>query len=114
MKKPKICALTFTGRRSNNQDSCLEMELGENIYFLAVADGMGGVHGGQVASQHILKNAEEKLKSINWDEASEDKLKEYISSVFNTSQQALRDKVKEIPNLSGMGTTLVGILDHGE
>lgn len=48
MKSPCVSALTVTGRRSNNEDAfVVDPELG----LFAVADGMGGSEGGEVASQ---------------------------------------------------------------
>jgi serine/threonine protein phosphatase PrpC len=53
-------AATHVGRRPNNEDSfCQRPELG----FFAVADGLGGHEGGEVASQLVLCTAADFLTS---------------------------------------------------
>ncbi len=53
-------AATHVGRRTNNEDSyCQKPELG----FFAVADGLGGHEGGEVASQLVLETAARFLTS---------------------------------------------------
>ena len=44
---------SYVGRRRNNQDSILTLCLDKEkaIYFFAVADGMGGAAGGEIASR---------------------------------------------------------------
>lgn len=110
MSELKHYALSFTGRRDNNQDACVVNYFGNSTCFLAVADGMGGVHGGQIASNLILKHAQKILQETLPDNLQPDELKETISKVFNTAQQALSDRIKEEPELSGMGTTLTAVL----
>ena len=46
---------THVGRRSNNEDSCCALE---PIGFFAVADGMGGYEGGEVASRVAIETLE--------------------------------------------------------
>ena len=46
---------THVGRRSNNEDSCCAVE---PIGFFAVADGMGGYEGGEVASRVAIETLE--------------------------------------------------------
>lgn len=59
--KPCASALTVTGRRSNNEDAfVVDPELG----LFAVADGMGGYEGGEIASQLALDEVRAFLRSL--------------------------------------------------
>lgn len=49
--KLEACALTTTGRRANNEDAVLSLP---EVGLFAVADGMGGYEGGEVASQTAI------------------------------------------------------------
>lgn len=103
-------ALTFTGRRQNNQDSCKVIELGNNSYFLAVADGMGGVAGGQVASNLVITEAEKILSNEFHSETPPNRFKQILEKVFIASQKVIQQRIKEEPQLAGMGTTLSALL----
>ena len=54
--------LSVQGLRDNNEDGCLSVRLDNNSYFLAVADGMGGEAGGEVASKTVLSSVSDFLK----------------------------------------------------
>ena len=85
---------TDVGRvRSNNQDSHLVRE-GE---LFAVADGMGGHQGGEVASATALD-----ILGQAYDEANTPTLVRAVRS----ANQAVFDKASGDPDLKGMGTTL--------
>lgn len=103
-------ALTFTGRRKNNQDSCKVIELGEKAYFLAVADGMGGVAGGQVASNLVISEAERILIEEFKEKPHPSKYKGIMGKVFQASQNIIKERITEEPSLAGMGTTLSAVL----
>jgi protein phosphatase len=90
---------TDVGRvRSNNQDSHLVRE-GE---LFAVADGMGGHQGGEVASATALE-----ILARAYDEASTATLVRAVRS----ANQAVFDKASGDPDLKGMGTTLTALAD---
>jgi len=80
-----------------------------------VADGMGGMNSGEVASKataEILpKMLVDKLASLpkRTGKAVKDALKETISEF----SQMLRERVKQNPQLSGMGSTLAMALVEG-
>ena len=63
MVKLTYFAESFIGRRKNNQDACTVIDLGNECYLLAVADGMGGTVGGQIASNLVLDYCRESLEN---------------------------------------------------
>jgi serine/threonine protein phosphatase PrpC len=93
--------LTDVGlKRSNNQDSILV----ENpIQLFAVADGMGGHKGGEVASQMAL----DVIKEIIQKAPATEEPRLLIKTAFSRASQDIYDRSLGSINLKGMGTTLV-------
>ncbi len=95
----RIAHLSDVGRvREDNEDSVLT----DALPLVAVADGMGGHEGGEVASRLAL----EQLKA--WKErlaASEDPSGE-LREAFSDAHRAVFEKGRAEQNLAGMGTTL--------
>jgi len=110
MKKIDYYSLSFIGRRGSNQDSCLVTKPSKNSLFLAVADGMGGVAGGQIASKVVIETAQDVLKEKFKGEVQPNQLKETLIRIFFLSQKAINDKISEDTELNGMGTTLTCVL----
>lgn len=102
-----ICAgATDIGRkRKTNQDSiCIEHAL----HFFAVADGMGGHNGGDIASQLSVKMMPEYLTQNPLKDPNV-QMKELICAI----NMAILSKAKEEPELTGMGTTIAAIRFSG-
>lgn len=100
-------AISHTGKvRSNNQDSGYS---GSNLF--AVADGMGGHAGGDVASSlaiHRIKDLDQPFPSTA---AAERALRDAIADTATE----LIDTVAVRPELAGMGTTVSAVVmvdDH--
>jgi len=112
MNKVDLEQLSFIGRRSDNQDQCTATCIKENIYFLAVADGMGGAIGGKYASKIVLDTA----LYVLWDEYSGDvidsELKGILERIFIEAQHEIAKNIKLKTHLAGMGTTLTCVLIH--
>lgn len=101
---------TYPGRREVNQDDILQLYPHPDAFFLAVADGMGGTAGGQIASQSVLERIQTYLEErFQYQTAPED-LKEILSDVYEEAQEAIRSVIDEEPSLQGMGTTLTCVL----
>lgn len=98
-----ICAgATDIGRkRKTNQDSiCLD----HSHHFYAVADGMGGHNGGDIASQLSVKVMPEFFNQ-NAHQSPDLLMKNMIQEV----NRAILQKAEENPDLHGMGTTVSAI-----
>ncbi|MBF9128897.1 serine/threonine-protein phosphatase [Plantactinospora sp. S1510] len=89
--------------RDGNQDS---VYAGPRL--LAVADGMGGMAAGDVAS-NIVIGAMAPLD----EDVPGDSLVDALRSAVDTANQQLRDTVDANPHLEGMGTTLTALLFSG-
>jgi protein phosphatase len=97
---------TDVGRkRKTNQDSiCLDAE----HRFYAVADGMGGHSGGDIASQLSVKVMPEFLQKHK-DLPPHQLMRDMIQAI----NEAILDVAEERPELHGMGTTISAILFTG-
>ncbi|MFV0459930.1 MAG: PP2C family protein-serine/threonine phosphatase [Actinomycetales bacterium] len=90
------------GRR-NNQDSAYA-----GVNLLVVADGMGGHAGGDIASSLAVG----RLAVLDDDAPGADALQE-LEGAIHSAADGIRERVHDQPELAGMGTTVTGILRHG-
>lgn len=90
--------------RHNNQDSVFA-----GPRLLAVADGMGGHVGGEVASKIVIA----AIEYLDEDDPGGDMLQALREGV-EASTQHLREVVDEHEELDGMGTTLTALLFNGK
>ena len=101
--------LTFVGRRSKNQDSILLEKINDDTFLFAVADGMGGHIGGEIASaiavSTLLKTVKNKIETCN-------DLKLILKEAYEASDKKIASKAITNPELKGMGTTMVSVLIH--
>jgi serine/threonine protein phosphatase PrpC len=89
--------------REGNEDS---VYAGPRL--LAVADGMGGMAAGEVASNIVVR----ALEPLDEDVSSND-LVDALRGAIGHANQQLRDAVEANPALEGMGTTLTALLFSG-
>jgi protein phosphatase len=71
---------------------------------------MGGSVGGQIASKLVLDNAFKIIGEEYNYELHPEEMKGILQRVFVASQQAIAQKIKKEPSLTGMGTTLTCVL----
>jgi protein phosphatase len=96
MTSLRVGSATDTGRiRTNNQDSFL---IADTLF--AVADGMGGHRGGEVASAMAV----EALQHLTADPTPD----ELLGSV-QQANHVIFDRARNDPDLRGMGTTLCAV-----
>ena len=99
-------AVSHVGKiRSNNQDSGFA---GETLF--AVADGMGGHAGGDVASALALK----RLAEIDGQYSSAVDAEFALQEAIVAANAVLTETVYEHPELTGMGTTLSALVRVGQ
>lgn len=89
--------------RSNNEDS---VYAGPRL--LALADGMGGYVGGEVASKIVI----DVLTHLDEDRRTDD-LIAALRDATVTANDEIRSAVEQDRQLEGMGTTLTALLFHG-
>jgi protein phosphatase len=134
-----VGARSDAGRvRPNNEDHFIVARLGRSLQVIAtnlaegrvparfeevghafaVADGMGGEAGGEVASDLALTiGASLTLSERRWHlrlgEGEEQHLVERVRQYFKTIDQALYKHSQRTPGLQGMGTTLTVVYTVG-
>lgn len=90
--------------RKSNQDSGYA-----GPHLLAVADGMGGAAGGDIASSVVVAH----LAPLDDDAMSGDLLGRLREAVHESHSELL-GRVAEDPSLAGLGTTVVALLRSGD
>ena len=93
---------SISGRRATNQDAVVTGRLTDGRELVAIADGMGGHQGGEVASQHALETL---IASLEAGRTLRDGFADANAAVYQAAQQN--------PAWTGMGTTLVALLRSG-
>ena len=103
----EYCYLTDPGMvRDHNEDSVTVVKNISDEILLAVADGMGGHRGGEIASSiaiNILARRFSQQASIGTKEEAID----WIKRIVIEANTAIYKYTEEHPDSVGMGTTLV-------
>jgi protein phosphatase len=109
-----IDSKTITGRRANNEDTALACKLSDDTCIIAVADGMGGAAGGEIASSLVIFQLKKFItEAFTLEPHLELKnLKLLLSEAFHKAQLIVAERIREEPELAGMGSTLTCLLVH--
>lgn len=102
MKKLRATSRTETGPvRENNEDAVVSSDR-----LVAVADGMGGPPGGEIASSMAVSLVHAAFRGRSLEE---------LEAAVRAANRAIFDRVGTISELRGMGTTIcaVGLLGDG-
>ncbi len=95
--------------RAGNEDSALTSKT-----LVAVADGMGGHAGGEVASYVAITTLRDLAPSFAHSEIDQDSADDLFISAVEEIDKSLAWTATERPELSGLGTTLSALLLHGQ
>ena len=90
-------------------DKSIEYELGDLGSILIVADGMGGMNAGEVASAIAVESSKsyftDNKGSVNIE--SEDTINEFLKNTIVHAHQEILQHQNSHPERAGMGTTLI-------
>jgi len=101
-----IHSLSDTGlRRSNNEDVALSAELADGYYLVAVADGVGGTRGGEVASAKAMVPLHDSLREEKIDDPGA-----ALEAAFQAANTAVRAASAARIEIASASTTLVAAL----
>lgn len=92
------------------KDSRTEIELGKFGCLMVVADGMGGMNAGEVASDlavNGIRKSFDEVKDFSKVIDSEGHIEYFMKKAIVSADNDIKRKVKEDPSTSGMGTTIV-------
>lgn len=99
--------LTDSGKvRSHNEDSVIVVKNASSEYLLAVADGMGGHRGGEIASSIAISHVGKRFTEMGSIGTKEDAIR-WISESSKEANALIYKYTNEHPESTGMGTTLV-------
>lgn len=94
----------FIPRNTNNV-----LDLDENGCLLVVADGMGGMNAGEVASEIAVESIKEIFRSASLQRIKKKArtIEKFLEKVIVTADKNIKNHVETNPQTSGMGTTIV-------
>jgi protein phosphatase len=100
--------LSHTGRvRSSNQDA---FGIDNRLGLWVVADGMGGQAGGNVASELAVAAVFNYVREhASASHAGHEERLMLLTEAIKAAHTALIDRVNQLSDLKGMGTTIVGV-----
>lgn len=99
--------LTDPGKvRDHNEDSVIIVKNQMNEILLAVADGMGGHRGGEIASSIAISHIGKRFSSISTVGVLEDAIS-FLKEIVSEANVLLYRYTEEHPESKGMGTTIV-------
>lgn len=92
--------------RDHNEDSVIVVKNATGEYLMAVADGMGGHRGGEIASSIAISHLGKRFTEIDSVGNKEDAIN-FIKDTVSECNLLINKHTEAHPESSGMGTTLV-------
>ena len=111
----KFFGLTDIGRtRKQNQDSIFICDDFENVKYFIIADGMGGVNGGEIASTTAISAIKSYIDENIYDiELVEDQINDLIRGAISRANKEIYEIAEKDETYKGMGTTVILAITFG-
>lgn len=91
--------------RESNQDAFSIQTLPEGVVIAVLCDGMGGMNGGNVASETAVEMLSGQLRRGYREDLGDISVRALLVSAVSVANAIVRDKARKDPELTGMGTT---------
>ncbi len=82
--------------------------------LIAVADGMGGHAGGEVASRIAIKTLASLAPMLSSSDIDSDSIEDLLQNSLHTIDSEIGEHAREAIEVRGMGTTLTALLIYGD
>ena len=105
----KLNALTDVGKVRENNEDCFALVQLEDAAFLAVFDGMGGVNGGEIASDIAATSMKEQIELSYSAKMKPAAIERMLISAFTAANLKIFNYATE-HDMVGMGTTAVAAI----
>lgn len=92
--------------RDHNEDSVIIVKNSNGEYLMAVADGMGGHKGGEIASSIVISHIGKRFSEISSIGSKEDAVA-WLKDTVSEANVLIYKYTSEYPESTGMGTTIV-------
>ena len=102
----QVFSRTDVGKRRQRNEDSLGVIARHGIFV--VADGMGGVDGGDYSSQKVVSDLQDAFRKLDPDSQTYSERLDLICDTVNASSAAIREEAGN-RGISGMGTTFVAI-----
>jgi len=103
--------ISHKGNRANNEDNILIKKM-DDIYLLAVADGVGGHNAGEVASKITIDTLQEIVEDKYNQNLSIEEIKQLLRDAYETAHNKI--KAEAVGDREGMATTLTTAIIKGD
>ena len=107
----QYCGKTDVGmKRTVNQDNFSIKEYAPGILLAVVCDGMGGAKSGNIASSLAIDVFVQGVKRGHHGSMDSEAVGQLLERAVKLANFTVYDQSQQIPEFSGMGTTLVAVL----